>query len=50
LTHVLAALPGNFPAGLVIVQHFDPRHRSLMADIPSRRTALPVKEPRKATG
>ena len=44
LTHVLAALPGDFPAALVVVQHLDPRHRSLMADILSRRTALPVKE------
>ena len=44
LTHVLAALPGDFPAALVVVQHLDPRHRSLMADILSRRTALPVTE------
>ena len=44
LTHVLATLPGDFPAALVVVQHLDPRHRSLMADILSRRTALPVKE------
>ena len=44
LTHVLAALPGDFPAALVVVQHLDPRHRSLMAEILSRRTALPVKE------
>jgi two-component system, chemotaxis family, protein-glutamate methylesterase/glutaminase len=44
LTHVLAALPGDFPAALVVVQHLDPRHRSLMAEILGRRTALPVKE------
>src|SRR5258705_9494130 len=44
LTHVLAALPANFPAALIVVQHLDPRHRSLMADILSRRTAVPVKE------
>ena len=42
LTHVLAALPVDFPAALVVVQHLDRRHRSLMADILSRRTALPV--------
>jgi len=42
LSHVLAALPADFPAALVVVQHLDPRHRSLMADILSRRTALPV--------
>src|SRR5262245_49597542 len=44
LTRVLADLPGHFPAALVVVQHLDPRHRSLMADILSRRTALQVKE------
>src|SRR5437870_11820763 len=44
LSHVLAALPANFPAAIVVVQHLDPRHRSLMADILSRRTAAPVKE------
>src|SRR5438045_9290501 len=44
LTHVLAALPAGFPAALVVVQHLDPRHRSLMADILNRRTALPVKQ------
>src|SRR5438477_2813544 len=44
LTHVLAALPADFPAAVIVVQHLDPRHRSLMADILSRRTALPVKQ------
>jgi two-component system, chemotaxis family, protein-glutamate methylesterase/glutaminase len=44
LSLVLAALPADFPAALVIVQHLDPRHRSLIADILSRRTALTVKQ------
>jgi two-component system chemotaxis response regulator CheB len=44
ITVVLAALPADFPAALVVVQHLDPRHRSLMADILSRRTALQVKQ------
>jgi two-component system chemotaxis response regulator CheB len=44
LTQVLSALPADFPAALVIVQHLDPRHRSLMADIISRRTLLRVKQ------
>ena len=44
LTHVLQALPADFPAGIVVVQHLDPRHRSLMADILGRRTALKVKQ------
>lgn len=46
LSRVLAALPADFPAALVVVQHLDPRHRSLMADILSRRTALKVREAR----
>ena len=41
---LLAALPGDFPAAIVVVQHLDPRHRSLMAEILSRRTNLKVKE------
>lgn len=44
LTHVLAELPRDFPAALLVVQHVDPRHRSLLADILSRRTQLVVKE------
>jgi two-component system chemotaxis response regulator CheB len=44
LTHVLHALPSDFPAAIVVVQHLDPRHRSLMADILGRRTGLKVKE------
>jgi len=41
---VLSGLPDDFPAALVIVQHLDPRHRSLLADILSRRTKLKVKQ------
>ncbi|HKA34636.1 MAG TPA: chemotaxis protein CheB [Candidatus Binatia bacterium] len=44
LSHVLEALPAEFPAALVVVQHLDPRHRSLMVDILRRRIALKVKE------
>ena len=44
ITEVLAALPREFPAALAVVQHLDPRHRSLMAEILARRTALRVKE------
>lgn len=42
--HVLEHLPASFPAALVIVQHLDPRHRSLMAGILSHHTPLAVKE------
>ncbi|MGL5873001.1 MAG: chemotaxis protein CheB [Xenococcaceae cyanobacterium] len=44
LSEVLSGLPENFPAAVTIVQHLDPRHRSLMADILSRRTRLQVKQ------
>jgi len=44
LSEVLAGLPADFPAALVVVQHLDPRHRSLMAEILGRRTALAVRQ------
>ena len=44
LGQVLTGLPSDFPATIVVVQHLDPRHRSLMADILSRRTKLQVKQ------
>jgi two-component system chemotaxis response regulator CheB len=44
LSEVLSSLPASFPAAIVVVQHLDPRHRSLMADILSRRTRLQVKQ------
>ncbi len=42
--HVLGVLPSDFPLPIVIVQHLDPRHRSLMAEILDRRTPLRVQE------
>lgn len=42
LTAVLGALPRDFAAAVVVVQHLDPRHRSLMPQIMARRVALPV--------
>jgi two-component system chemotaxis response regulator CheB len=47
LSRVLSVLPADFPAAIVVVQHLDPRHRSLMADILSRRTLLRVKQARE---
>ncbi|NEO95699.1 MAG: chemotaxis protein CheB [Moorea sp. SIO3G5] len=44
LMQILCDLPANFPAAIVVVQHLDPRHPSLMAHILSRRTFLQVKE------
>src|SRR4051794_1344473 len=44
LTEVLSALPKEFPAAVLIVQHLDPRHRSLLVDILSRVTLLQVRQ------
>ncbi len=44
ISQVLSGLPEDFPAAIVVVQHLDPRHRSLIADILSKRTSLKVKQ------
>jgi len=44
LGKVLTELPPEFPAAVVVLQHLDPRHRSLMAEILSRTTSLPVRQ------
>ena len=44
LTRLLSRLPPTLPASVLVVQHLDPRHESLMADILSRRTSLAVKQ------
>ena len=44
LKEVLQSLPQDFPAAIVVVQHLDPRHRSLMAEIMSRHSKLKVKQ------
>jgi two-component system chemotaxis response regulator CheB len=44
LTELLSRLPSDFPAAVAVVQHLDPRHRSLMANILAKRTRLRVKE------
>lgn len=41
---VAAALPANFPAPVLIVQHMDPRHKSLLAGLLGRRCRLRVKQ------
>ena len=46
LTQVLGALPGCCALPIVVVQHLDPRHRSLMAEILGRRTAMKVEQVR----
>jgi two-component system, chemotaxis family, protein-glutamate methylesterase/glutaminase len=44
LSRVLGSLPPDFPVPVVVVQHLDPRHRSLMAEILQRRTQLNVEQ------
>ena len=44
LGHVLSRLPADFSAAIVVVQHLDPRHRSLMAEILDKRTSLEVRQ------
>jgi two-component system, chemotaxis family, protein-glutamate methylesterase/glutaminase len=43
LSLVLTALPENFPA-VAVVQHLDPHHQSLMAEILGKRSHLRVKQ------
>ncbi|MBD1901769.1 chemotaxis protein CheB [Trichocoleus sp. DQ-A3] len=49
ITELISGLPKDFPAAIAIVQHLDPKHPSLLAEILNRRTSLPVKqaEPRE---
>ena len=44
LSRLLGGLPGDFPLPIVIVQHLDPRHRSVIAEILARRTNLKVRQ------
>lgn len=44
LAVVLGALLRDLPVPVAVVQHLDPRHRSLMADLLDRRTDLAVRE------
>jgi len=47
LTHVLAPLPRDFPAAVVVLQHQRPdRETSLLSPLLARRTRLPVRDAR----
>jgi len=41
---VVSALPGDFPVPVLIVQHMDPRHKSMLAGLLGRRCKLRVKQ------
>jgi two-component system chemotaxis response regulator CheB len=44
LSEVLSRLPDGFPAAVLVVQHLDPKHQSLLPDILRRRTSLTVRQ------
>lgn len=44
IREILSHLPARFPAAIVVVQHLDPNHPSLLAQILGRTTALHVKQ------
>jgi two-component system chemotaxis response regulator CheB len=43
LTAVLGALPADLPVPVLVVQHLDPRHETVLAEILDRRTGLTVR-------
>src|SRR5579883_1410650 len=43
LATLVATLPADFPAPLVLAQHLDPHHPSHLAEILARHSALPVR-------
>ena len=44
LTQLLGGLPATFPLPIAVVQHLDPKHTTLIADILARHTPLRVKQ------
>jgi two-component system chemotaxis response regulator CheB len=44
LERVFSDLPAGFPAAIVVVQHLDRKHPSVLAELLGRRTSLRVKE------
>ena len=43
LSRVLGGLPNGFPVPVVIVQHLDPRHKTVIAEVLGRRAKMPVR-------
>jgi two-component system chemotaxis response regulator CheB len=41
---VVSTLPADLPVAVLIVQHLDPRHKSLLPSLLGRRTRLPVRQ------
>jgi two-component system, chemotaxis family, protein-glutamate methylesterase/glutaminase len=43
LGRVLGGFPPGFPVPVVVVQHLDPRHQTIIAEVLGRRAKLPVR-------
>jgi two-component system, chemotaxis family, protein-glutamate methylesterase/glutaminase len=43
LGRVFGGLPAGFPVPVVVVQHLDPRHKTIIAEVLGRRAKLPVR-------
>jgi two-component system chemotaxis response regulator CheB len=44
LMEVLSRLPADLPASVLVVQHLDPRHRSLLVELLQRHCKIRIKE------
>lgn len=44
LTEILRPIGSDFPSSILVVQHLDPKHKSIMTDLLSRVTSLRVKQ------
>jgi two-component system chemotaxis response regulator CheB len=44
LMEVLSRIPADLPASVLVVQHLDPRHRSLLVELLQRRSQIKIKE------
>ena len=49
LTRLVSELPAGFAQPIVVVQHVDPRHRSLLVEILGRRSAMRVEHAQEGT-
>src|SRR5215475_12541149 len=43
LGRVLGGLPAGFPVPVMVVQHLDPRHKTVIAEVLGRRANMPVR-------
>lgn len=43
LGRVLGGLPAGFPVPVLVVQHLDPRHETIIAEVLGRRAKMPVR-------